>query len=316
MNIDMRQLRYFLAVADERSVTRGAERLHMAQPPLSRRIQELEAEIGAPLFERGRRPLRLTAAGHVLYEQARLVTEAMDRLKARIGEATAAPRTRLVLGLVPSTLYIRIPDLLARMRAESPGIAVGLAEMDTTEQVRALGDGRIDIGFDRIVIDDPQLRHETVREEALVVAVPVDDPLLRDGQPVTLDRLAEEPLLLYPRTPRPNFADLVLDECKRHGVVPKRIVEVRELQTALVMVAAGAGRCIVPESVSRLARPDIGFVRIAEPVSVPLILRTRRHDRSPTLGLLLRVYAELLPQWGWPLRPAIRDWLGEFDDTA
>ncbi|UAK23769.1 LysR family transcriptional regulator [Sphingomonas nostoxanthinifaciens] len=308
MNIDMRQLRYFLAVADERSVTRGAERLHMAQPPLSRRIQELEAGIGAPLFERGRRPLRLTTAGQVMYDQAKLVLDAMDRLKALVGEVTTAPRARFTLGLVPSTLYIRIPEIIAKLRALAPDLEIGLAEMDSREQVRALGDGRIDVGFDRIVVDDPHLRHEVMREESLIVAVPADDPLLADAGPVPLARLAAEPLLLYPSSPRPSFADLVLAALKAQAVAPSKILEVRELQTAVVMVASGAGRCIVPESVRRLARPDIAFLEIAETISAPLLVRTRLHDRSTGLRQLLEAFADLYPVWGWTLPPKIQAW--------
>jgi DNA-binding transcriptional LysR family regulator len=120
MNIDIRQLRYFRAVADERSFTRAAARLNMAQPPLSRRIQELEAEIGALLFERGQRPLRMTAVGHLLYEQASLVTEAMERLQAVVRQATERPRTRFTIAMVPSTLYARFPQIVARFRARFP----------------------------------------------------------------------------------------------------------------------------------------------------------------------------------------------------
>lgn len=311
MNIDIRQLRYFLAVAGERSFTRGAERLHMAQPPLSRRIQELEAEIGTPLFERDKRPLRLTAAGQALYEQASMVMDAMDRLKARMGDITAAPRTRFTIGLVPSVLYARFPDVVGEFRRRCPHVELALAEMDSAEQVRALGDGRIDVGFDRILIDDPQLRHAVMRDEAMIAAVPADDPWLEDGDPIALARLAERPLLIYPRYPRPSYADLVLKAFDTHGARPKSVIEVRELQTALVMVAARTGCCIVPESVRRLARPDIGFLSIAEPVSVPFVIRTRRYDRSPLLGALLETYAELFPLWGWALPSDVLDWLSD-----
>lgn len=301
MNIDIRQLRYFQAVADERSFTRGAARLNMAQPPLSRRIQELEAEIGAPLFERDRRPLRLTPVGQILYEQASLVTEAMERLKAAMHGATAKPRTRFVMGLVPSTLYARFPEIMHRFRLRAPDIDLRLAEMDTSEQIAALADGRIDVGFDRIVAADAGLRHEKLRDERLVVAMPADDPLLLDGKPLPLSVLASRPLLLYPRKPRPSYADIVLQAVRAHAVSAVSVIEVRELQTALVMVASGAGYCIVPESVRRLARPDIGFAPILEPLFVPLLIRFRRHDTSPALRLFIAVYTELYAEWGWPL---------------
>jgi len=311
MNIDIRQLRYFLAVAEERSFTRGAERLNMAQPPLSRRIQDLEAAIGAPLFERERRPLRLTSAGRVLYEQATQVIEAMDRLKARMSGLVATPRRRFTLGLVPSVLYARFPEVLAALRTRLPDVELNLAEMDSAEQVRALADGRIDVGFDRIVIDDPQIRHALMREEALAVALPADDPALAADMPLTLAEIAERPLLVYPRNPRPSYADLVLRAFEVHGAHPANVIEVRELQTALVMVAARSGCCIVPESVRRLARPDIGFVAVAEPVRVPLILRARRHDVSPLFLTMLETYDALYRDWGWAVSPELAAWRDE-----
>lgn len=305
MNIDIRHLRYFRAVADARSFTRGAERLGMAQPPLSRRIQELEAEIGAPLFERGQRPLRLTPIGQMLHEQSSLVMESMERLQAVVRQATERPRTRFTIGMVPSTLYARFPQIVSRFRETMPAIELRLAELDSAEQVKALIDGRIDVGFDRIVIDDPLLRHEIMREEPLVAALPSGDPVLAEGRPMSLLELASRPLLLFPSRPRPSYADHVLAIFRDHRVFPSSVVEVRELQTALVMVAAGSGICIVPETVTRATRPDIGFAPLAEAATVPLLIRFRRHDRSPAFQTLLRVYEDLHREWGWAFPAAL-----------
>jgi LysR family transcriptional regulator, benzoate and cis,cis-muconate-responsive activator of ben and cat genes len=305
MNIDIRHLRYFRAVADERSFTRGAERLGMAQPPLSRRIQELEAEIGAPLFERGQRPLRLTPIGQLLHEQSSLVLESMERLQAIVRQATERPRTRFTIGMVPSTIYARFPQIMSRFREAMPAIELRLAELDSAEQVKALIDGRIDVGFDRIIVDDPLLRHEIMREEPLVVALPSGDPLLADGLPVPLAALAQRPLLLFPSRPRPSYADHVLATFRDRRIRPFSVVEVRELQTALVMVAANSGTCIVPETVSRASRPDIVFAPLAEAATVPLLIRFRRHDRSTAFQTLLRVYEDLHREWGWPFPAAL-----------
>lgn len=300
MNIDIRQLRYFRAVAQERSFTRAAAKLNMAQPPLSRRIQELEGEIGALLFEREQRPLRLTAIGHLLYEQASLVTEAMERLQAMLQDATRAPRPRFTIAMVPSTLYVRFPQIVARFRARFPDIELRLAELDSTEQVKALAEGRIDLGFDRIAIEDPLIRHEVMREEALWAALPEGDPLLTSGQPVSLATLAARPLLLYPKRTGPSYADHVLKAFRAAGVTPSSVVELRELQTALVMAAAGEGTCIVPDTVTLATRPGIGFAPLVEDCRVPLLIRFRRHDQSPALRAFMTVYEELHRAWDWP----------------
>lgn len=299
MTVDLRQLRYFLTVAAERSFTRAANRLNMAQPPLSKRIQELEAEMGAMLFDRESRPLRLTAAGQLLHEQAVQVLSRMDQLHEAMRRFVKADRHRFVIGLVPSTLFIRFPEVVARMRADAPDVDLALAEMGTSEQLPALLDGRINIGIDRMRVDDPALTQFTLREEPLIVALPAGHDLLRAGGPVKLADVAALPLIVYPRKPRPSYADLVLSVLHDHDLAPAIVHEVRELQTGLVMVAAGTGACIVPESVRNLGRPDIAFAAIWEPLTVPLILRYRSADRSPALRRMLQVFADLYAEWGW-----------------
>ncbi len=290
MAIDIRQLRYFLAVAAERSFTRGAERLHMAQAPLSKRIQELEEELGVQLFDRESRPIALTPAGHLLREEALHVVHRLDQLQATMRRFIAAERPRFVIGLVPSTLYAGLPELIARFRAQTPGLDVALAEMDSFEQMAALKEGRIDVGFDRIVVEDPLIAHMILREEPLVVALPAQHPLLQEDGGVSLAAVAELPLILYPGMPRPSYADLILSFFHERDLTPAAIVEVRELQTALAMVAAGAGACIIPESVRPHARTDIGYARLAERLTAPFLLRRRAGPMPDHLKSLLTLY--------------------------
>lgn len=290
MAIDIRQLRYFLAVAAERSFTQGARRLNMAQAPLSKRIQELEDELGTQLFERESRPITLTPAGRLLQEEALRMVRGMDQLQATMRRFVAAERPRFVIGLVPSTLYARLPEIIARFREEASGTDIALVEMDGLEQVEALKDGRIDIGFDRILLEDPLVTHTILREEAVIAALPVGHALLREEGPVPLERIAAMPLIVYPATPRPGYADLVLSFFQQRDLMPAGIVEVRELQTALVMAASGAGACLIPESVSRLARSDIGYARIEEPLSVPFLLRRRAGPIPENVQKLMSLY--------------------------
>jgi LysR family transcriptional regulator, benzoate and cis,cis-muconate-responsive activator of ben and cat genes len=229
----------------------------------------------------------------------------MERLQAMLRQATERPRTRFTIGMVPSALNARFPQIVSRFREELPDVELRLAELDSAEQAKALVDGRIDVGFDRIVVDDPLLRHEIMREEPLVVALPAGDPLLAGGRAIPLADLADRPLLLFPSRPRPSYADHVLATFREHRIVPTSIVEVRELQTALVMVAAGSGICVVPETVTRAARPDIGFAPLAEAATIPLLIRFRRHDRSPAFRALLKVYEALHREWGWPFPAAL-----------
>lgn len=292
MAIDIRQLRYFLAVAAERSFTQGARRLNMAQAPLSKRIQELEDELSVQLFDRESRPITLTSAGRLLQEEALRVVHGLDQLQATMRRFIAAERPRFVIGLVPSTLYARLPEIIARFRDEVSGVDVALAEMDTLEQVAALKDGRIDVGFDRIVVDDPLLIHMVLREERIIVALPVGHELTLENDSVRLADIASMPLIVYPSLPRPSYADLIVSFFQDRDLMPPRIVEVRELQTALVMVASGAGACLIPNSVRRLARSDISYVSIDETLSTPFLIRRRAGAMPQNLQKLLSLYDE------------------------
>jgi LysR family transcriptional regulator, benzoate and cis,cis-muconate-responsive activator of ben and cat genes len=168
--LELRQLRYFVAVARERNFTRAAEALGVAQPPLSRQIQQLEEELGVTLIERGSRPVRLTDGGRLLHEQAVQVLERVEEMKAITQRVHEVERPRFPIGLVPSTLYGRLPDLIRRYRAARPGVELTLLELTTLEQVAALKEGRIDVGYGRIPFEDPAIERTLLRNERLSAA--------------------------------------------------------------------------------------------------------------------------------------------------
>ncbi len=289
--MDLRQLRYFMTVASERSFTRAAELLNMAQPPLSRQISQLEDELGVRLLDRGR-PVAPTEAGRYLFEQARQILARVDEVAAmtrRIGAGRAAPFT---IGFVASTLYEVLPDLIRRFRAEEPGIAVELVEMTTLEQGAALREGRIDVGFGRLTIAAPGIARRVIRREALSAAVPPDHPLAASSAPVRLAALAGEPLILYPNAPRPSYADQVLALFRDRGMEPVVGAEVREVQTALGLVAAAAGISLVPASVARFGRDDVRFRPLADPdATSPIVMSHRAGDTSALLGRFVALVA-------------------------
>ncbi len=301
--MDIRQLRYFLAVAVERNFSRAAERLHMAQPPLSRQIQQLEQEIGTDLFDRNSRPMALTEAGRLLYEHAMQVTRRMDELKESMRAYVNASRPRFVVGFVPSVLYARLPDIIREFRRSAPDIDLRLIEMMSMEQISALKEGRIDAAFGRVRFTDPAVERRVLREERLIAALPMGHRLLAGERPIDLADLAGEPVIIYPREPRPSYADQVLSLLRDHGVIPSAVHEVRELQTALGLVAAEDGICIVPASVHQMGRRDIIFRELTQKASSPIIYSQRLGDPSPALILLREVVARLYTDWGWPVPP-------------
>jgi len=285
--MDLRHLRYFVMVARERNFTRAAELLHVTQPPLSRQIQQLEDDLGTRLFERESRPVALTPAGRLFYEHAVQVLDRVDEMRAMMKRFVEAEQPGFVIGFVASTLYGSLPDVIRRFRASAPEVDVRLVEMTTLEQIAALKEGRIDVGFGRVRFDDAAILRTVVRDEPLVVAFPSDHPLAKRGQ-VSLRDLVSEPLIVYPRTPRPSYADQVLSVFRDHGLTPRIAHEVRELQTAIGLVAAQAGLCIVPESVQRLRRDDVIYLPLEEQdARSPIIISQRASDRSSNVAKLL-----------------------------
>ncbi|AMV44458.1 LysR family transcriptional regulator [Paraburkholderia caribensis] len=290
--MELRQLRYFVAVAEERNFTRAAERLNMTQPPLSRQIQQIENMVGLALFERGARPLKLTEAGRVFYAQARRLLEESDELLP-LTRRLAQLAERIVIGFVPSTLYGPLPDVIRAFREAAPLIQISLIEMFTIEQLSALKGGRIDVGFGRLRFDESQLAREVLVEEPLIAALPTGHALADIAQ-LTLDALSKETLIIYPSTPRPSYADQQLSAFRDHAVEPAAVHEVRELQTALGLVAAQVGVCLVPESVRGLRARGVTYRSIQETnVSSPIIMSRRLQDQSATTDLFCSIARDL-----------------------
>jgi DNA-binding transcriptional LysR family regulator len=297
--LELRQLRYFVAVARERNFTRAAETMHIAQPPLSRQIQALEDELGATLIERGSRPVRLTDVGQLLLDQAVLVLERIDGIKTMMTQLHAAQRQRLAIGFVASTLYGYLPECVRRYREARPPVDVTFHELTTLEQMAALKEGRIDVGFGRIEFNDPEIERTLLRNEKLSAALYLSHPASSRLGSLKLDELAEDTLIVYPKTPRPSYADQVLALYRSRGIKPPAIHEVRELQTALGLVAAESGICLVPASVERLRRDNVVYRTLDEPGAIsPVIMSTRKGDKNPEITIMLRVIREMYRKAG------------------
>ncbi len=293
--MDLRHLRYFVVVAEEGNITRAAERLHIAQPPLSRQIQQLEEELGVPLLVRGSRPLTLTEAGQFFYAHARQLlsqTRELEAMTRRIGTI----ERKLSIGFVGSTLYGMLPKVIRRFRSEQNTTELTLHEMTSMEQISALKEGKIDVGFGRIRHEDPNVRRIVLREERLVAALP-SGHALTDRPVISLLDLVDDTLIVFPKAPRPSFADQILASFHDRGLEPKKIYEARELQVAIGLVAAGEGVAIVPASVQGLKREDVCYLPLQDHNMVsPIILSTRLLDDSREIKLLIemiiRIYEE------------------------
>lgn len=281
--MELRHLRYFSVIAREMSFSRAAQILHIAQPPLSRQIRQLEDELGTLLFDRTTRPMQLTDAGRFFYEQTLQILARLDDIRDATRRIGHGGKNWFGIGFVPSTLYGVLPELIRRFRAAHETMEVTLSELMTIEQADALKSGRIDVGFGRLDIDDPDIACRTLVEEPLVAVLSARHALLAHDK-VTLAELARERLILYPARPRPSYADYVMQLFRARGLAPRSVQEANEMQTALGLVAADVGVALVPESIQRLQRDDVAYRSVAAPrVFSPVIMNYRAHDDSHAL---------------------------------
>ncbi|MFT3769028.1 MAG: LysR family transcriptional regulator [Minicystis sp.] len=289
--MELRHLRYFLAVAEERHFGRAARRLHIAQPPLSRQIQALEAELGFPLFDRARRRVELTPAGAVLVAYARRVIETLDIGLREAGRAAAGQIGRIAVGYPSSVAFSGLPELLRAFRTRSPAVDVVLREMPPQEQVDALKDGRLDVGFIRGPLRDTDLASRLVRKEPLVVALPEGHPLAAHAK-IAIGMLAHEPFVSFPRPRGPAFFDSIMRLCNDAGFTPRIVQEAPQLDL-VSLVAAGFGVAILPDSVGSVGRPGALFRPLAGVPPTELFVAWRSGDASPVLRDFLEVVAEV-----------------------
>ena len=306
--MDLRVMRYFVAVAHEKNFTRAAEKLNMAQPPLSRQIQQLEEDLGVSLLDREARPLKLTAAGRIFLEQATQILGKVDCLEELVKGSRHQQRPRFVIGFVASTIYASLPELIRRFRAAAPAVDLSLVEVVSAKQAEALRGGQIDVGFGRLRFEDSEIRRDVLRKEKLVVAVPLRHPLATHERPLRLASLCSEPLIIYPRHPRPSYAEQVLSLFSDRGLKPNVAHHARELQTAIGLVAAEIGIAIVPISVKRLGRDDVVYRDLEDAtLTSPIIMNRRLGDTSPQLALMCKVICDTYREWGWPAPVGLQD---------
>ena len=278
--MELRQLRYFIAVAEELHFRRAAERLHISQPPLSQQIRALEDELGFVLLTRTRRRVQLTPAGEAFLRDARIVLAELEGAVATATRVNAGQTGRLRVGFVGSALLSIVPGTVERFRAARPGVAIELRERSTVDQLRAVGAGVIDVGLVRPPIeDDGELRSETVLRERTVAALPAGHALARLAR-VPLARLAAEPLVLFPRDQAPGFHDLLIAALASTGAGPRVVQYAPEMLTIIGLVAAGTGVSLVPASVSRLALDGVTYRPVTGAPRSELVAITRARDDS------------------------------------
>lgn len=297
--MELRHLRYFVTVVEEQSITKAAEKLCIAQPPLSRQIQNLEQELGIQLFERGSRPVRTTEAGQFFYQHAvQILTHTAQAASMAKRISTVSKIVRI--GYVSSLLYALLPQIIYMFRQTNPDIEVELIECGTKDQIEALKQGKIDLGFGRLRISDPAIKRIVLRDEKLKLAVHKNHHLAGQfEQGVYLSQITNELIFSYPATPKPNFSTLIQSIFTELGLVSKDMVEVREIHMALGLVAAGEGICIIPESACDIGMRNLVYIPILDVEAYsPISLSIRNMDQSNYIPNILECVRQVFEAEG------------------
>jgi len=295
--IDLRHMRYFIAVAEELHFGRAAEKLYIAQPPLSQQIKQLEQQIGVQLFVRNRRRVRLTEAGAIFLEQARrTIAQAEFAVSAAQSAATGEPG-KIDIGFVSSATYHdAFPTIIRIFRERHPSVLLTLHEFTSAEQVEALRDGGIHLGFVRPPVGDDTLTLETVLMEPFVAALPSTHPLA--GSPViSITDLKADQFVMLPRHLNLSLYDQIMAACQNAGFTPQVAQEAIQLQTITSLVAAGIGVALVPASLRNARRVGLVYKRlIGVAARIEMAAAYRPDHPSPALGLFLNVVREVAGQ--------------------
>ena len=292
--MELRHLRYFVAVAEERHFGRAADRLHVAQPALSRQIRQLETEIGVQLLTRTTRRVELTDAGEAYVDRARAILTAVDAAHDEARRIAAGEQGTVSIGFTGSATYELLPRVSRVVGAALPDLHLRLhGELLTPAQVSGLNDGSLDLGLLRPPVRDPQIRTEPLTSEPLIVALPDSHRLAGPGF-ISLGDLAEESFISYPSRQRSVVHEVALAACAGAGFTPRIVQEATQTSALISLVSAGLGVALVPESVSHLSIAGIAYRPLrGTPPRVELVAAYRRGDASPQLARVLRIVRAL-----------------------
>lgn len=285
--MELRHLRYFVAVAEELHFGRAAERLGMAQPPLSQQIKALEQETGVTLLDRTKRRVELTAAGQIFLEQSRKILAQAEQAVLAARRAARGQTGKLVVGFVSSAVYGKVTSIFRIMQEEYPDVSLLLQDLSSVEQVEAMKAYRLDVGLIRPPVEtDESLITRVIWREPLVVVLPRRHRLA-GRKKIATEELAEESFLLVDA---PGFQDQLVRICALAGFSPRIVQQARSTPTIVNLIAGGIGISVVPASLRNLHRQGVIYRSIEAPApTIELAVMWRKNDRSPALGTFLQI---------------------------
>lgn len=295
--MELRHLRYFIAVAEELHFGRAAKRLHLAQPPLSQQIRDLEKELGIPLFLRTSRHVELTAHGRLFLPEARTIIAQVKRAKEKMEASQRGEFGALSIGFVTSAIYSVLTPALREFHERFPEVELSCHEMPTQKQIEALTKGEINIGFLRAPVCDENIDTQLLLKEPLVLALPEHHPAA-DREGLVLEQFAAEKFIFFPRRQGPAAYDQIIATCQQAGFSPILAQEGNEMQSILGLVSAGLGVSLVPASLRHLQRRGVVYKTLAASTAmIEMSLAVRRGAPVPVeqsfIDIAMRVAREI-----------------------
>ncbi len=283
--MEFRHLKYFVTVAEELHFSRAAEKLYLTQPALSKQIRALEEELQVKLFDRAKQKIKLTQAGEAFLETARRILEEVERGVENTRRVARKEVGQLKVGFTASALHSVLPEIIGKFRQIYPEVELILTEICTEDQVEALQNDRIDVGFLHPPIRDKSksLSLHLLREDSILLAIPASHPLA-DREEIAIESLANEPIILYPRQKGPVLYEQFLQLCEKAGFFPNIVQEVEMTQTRLGLVAAGMGISFIISSVQNLSNKGVVYRPLVEELpKLQLAIAWRSDDFSPVM---------------------------------
>lgn len=291
--MDLKQLRSFIAVANTLNFGRAARQLHLSQSALSIQIQNLEAHLGVPLLERNRRTVRLTAAGESVLADSEALLQQVADIELRAARIGSGEVGHLRVGFVASATLELIPAIVLAFRKLYPGVSLELKNIPTTQQVEALKSGSLDVGFVRLPLSVEGLSITSVHREPFAMVLAKSNPLATE-KALTVRHLAGQPFIAYGRKWAPGFYDHWMQICRKAGFTPNVVQEAAEMETAMVLVAAGLGVALLPEGITRRSRSILKVKPLSGEKVVSEIGVAVRADRTtPLLGRFVDVAKQI-----------------------
>jgi DNA-binding transcriptional LysR family regulator len=292
--MELRHLRYFVAVAEELHFGRAAERLHMSQPPLSQQIRALEGEMRVELFSRAGRGVVLTPAGTAFLAHARQVLAQVEQGVRASQAVQRGELGRLSVGFITSMPYTYLPWVLRVFRSRFPKVELALTEQESWSQLDLVRQDRLDVGIVRGPVQVPDLASVTVLSERFLVALPDNHPLA-NARSIRLQKLASEEFIVFPRAIGGSFYTEVMRLFEQAGFTPKIAQEAVQMHVAAGLVSARIGVALVPESIQLLPIEGVVFRPLAGDGGKAEVAIVHRHtDESPILNAFLRVASEVI----------------------